>query len=126
MSILNNFDPIYLFVAGCAVAAWVLLRRRGRMRRGGRRNVNHLEHLHRPTNPWDGAQHDAIAMGERRQVELHDLARDVSGQIDSKMMLLAQLMAQSQRQIDRLEALLAELNHRELQPADTPWAEFRD
>ena len=119
MNFLSQMDPIYLFVAGCAVAAWVLLRRRGRMSRGGRRNVEHLEHLHRPTGPWDGAERDAIAISERRQVELHDWARDVSGQIDSKMMLLAQLITKSQEQIDRLETLLAELDDRKLEPAGT-------
>lgn len=116
MSWLSQMDPIYLFVAGCAVAVWVFFRHR---RRSGRRDAVHLEHLHRPTGPWDGAEQDAVAMAERRQVELCELARDVSGRIDSKMMLLQQLMSQSQQQIDRLEGLLAELDQRELETADT-------
>jgi hypothetical protein len=114
MSILEQFDPSYLFLAGCAVAAWVLMRRRSRMRRGGRRNVEYMEHLRRPTGTWDGANQDVASQIERQQVELCELARDVSGRIDSKMILLEQLIAQSQRQIDRLEGLLAEINHREL------------
>jgi len=121
MSFLNEVDPIYLFVAGCAVAAWVLLRRRGRIASGGRRSVNHLEQLHRPTSQWDGAARDAAALAEQQQVELHELARDVSGRLDSKMILLQQLMAKSQQQIERLEELLAELQQRELEAAGMPW-----
>ena len=126
MNFLSQMDPIYLFVAGCAVAAWVLLRRRGRASRNGRRNADHLEHLHRPTSKWDGAEQDSVAMAERQQVEFHELARDASGRLDSKMILLQQLIAKSQQQIDRLEELLAELNKHGLEAADTPWRGDRE
>jgi hypothetical protein len=113
MNIFQDLDPLYLFIAGCAVATWVLLRRSARLRRARRRDVDHLEHLPRPTaDPWDGVRRDAAAMAERQQVELFDLARDFTGQIDSKMILLQQLMTQSQRQIDRLEELLREIDDR--------------
>jgi hypothetical protein len=115
MEALRNLDPIYLFIAGSAVGTWVLLRRSGRLWRSRRRNVEHLELRHRPANAWDGAHKDAEAMIERQKVELYELARDVTGRIDSKMILLQQLMAQGDQQIERLEALLAVLN--ECQPA---------
>ncbi len=104
-------SPTLLFLAGCAVLIWVLLRRSYKRcgRRQGAGSRDYLEHVHRPTNPWDGACHDADALVERRQVELYDMARDVSGRLDSKMMLLNHLITTSQQQIDRMEALLAEL-----------------
>jgi hypothetical protein len=62
----------------------------------------------RPKTPWDGAQQDAAARFDREQVELNELARDLTGQIDSKLVLLQQLIAQSDERIQRLEALLRE------------------
>jgi hypothetical protein len=42
------------------------------------------------------------------------------------MILLQQLIAKSQQQIDRLEELLAELNKHELEAAGTPWRGDRE
>ena len=63
----------------------------------------------RPQHAWDGAQKDAAARFDRQQVELHDLARDLTGQIDSKLVLLQQLVTQSDERIQRLETLLREI-----------------
>jgi len=79
------------------------------VRRGPLQPDNYLEHVHRPTSKWDGAQQDAAAMIDRQRVELCELARDLAGQIDSKIIVLQQLLAESQRQIDRLERRLDEL-----------------
>lgn len=119
MNFFRQIDPIYVFLAGCALLTWTLMRRARQFRRR-RCDGDHLEHIPRPASKWDGAQKDASAMIERQQVELQELARDVSGQIDSKMILLEELISQSQRQIVRMEELLAEL--REVQPVvgDTP------
>ena len=103
-------NPTLLFLAGCAVLIWVLLRRSySRCRRVKAGSGNYLEHVHRPTGAWDGACHDAAALIERQQVELYDMARDVTGQLNSKLMLLNQMIATSERQIARMETLLAEL-----------------
>jgi hypothetical protein len=104
-------SPTLLFLAGCAILTWVLLRRG--YRRCGRRarpgTGDYLEHVHRPTNPWDGACHDATALIERQKVELCDMARDATGRLDSKMIVLEHMIADGQKQIDRMEQLLAEL-----------------
>lgn len=104
-------SPTLLFLAGCAILIWVLLRRS--YRRCGRRTRpgagDYLEHVHRPTSAWDGACHDAEAVIDREKVELYDMARDAAGQLDSKMILLSHMLADSQKQIDRMEQLLAEL-----------------
>ena len=110
MTTLAAVNPTLLFLAGCAVLIWVLLRRC--YSRCGRRKgtgSDYLEHVHRPTSAWDGACHDAEALIERQKVELYEMARDASGRLDSKMMLLGHLITTSQKQIDRMEKLLAEL-----------------
>lgn len=61
----------------------------------------------RPTGKWDGAKADTSAVIERQQVQLAELSRDVNGQLDTKIMALRELIAQSQQQIDRMEELLA-------------------
>jgi len=51
------------------------------------------------------------------EVRMHDLARDLSGQLDSKMSALSHLIRDAQQQVDRLERLLAE---RERMQAESP------
>lgn len=104
-------NPVWLFFAGCALLTLILLKRT--YRRLGRRkqDTSAIERIARPTSPWDGAQRDALAQVERQKVEMHEMARDLSGQLNSKIIVLEQLVGQSQRQIERLEHLLAEAEH---------------
>ena len=69
----------------------------------------------RPESAWTGAQADAAARIGRQEVELHERGREITAQIDSKLILLGELMAKSQVQIDRLEELLSEAEQREPQ-----------
>lgn len=62
----------------------------------------------RPDTPWSGAYQDADAQLNRKEVELQEMVRNVTATIDNKLILLQQLIAQSQQQIDRLEELLQE------------------
>jgi len=39
---------------------------------------------------------------------MHEIARDLNGELTSKIIILEKLIGDSQRQIERLEALLAE------------------
>ena len=105
-------EPSWLFLAGCALLTMLLMRRTSRyfgqrISRSG--SGPHLEHLPRPVKAWDGAQRDAFALIERQKVELHEISRDLTGQIDSKMILLEQLIATSNQQIERMEGLVAQL-----------------
>lgn len=99
-----------VFAVGCGLLTAILLRRSyryfGKRSRGGSGPA--IAAQRRPSSAWDGARHDAEARFNRQQVELHDLARDLTGQIDSKMILLRELIAQSERQVTRLEELLDE------------------
>lgn len=105
-----------MFALGCALLTGILLRRTFRqLRKRGKRAGSgpHLEAQARPASKWDGAKKDAEARFSRQQVELHDMARDLNGQIDSKLILFRELVAQSERQIERLETLLGEAERRE-------------
>jgi len=111
MNLLARIDPSLLFLLGCALMTAILLRRSyryfgGRLRK---RSEAGLEKVHRPASAWDGMQRDASARIDRQQVELYDVAREVKGEIDGKLILLQTLIAKSQQQIDRMETLLAEL-----------------
>jgi hypothetical protein len=61
---------------------------------------------------------DLPSATSRSQVEMYELARDMQGELDSKMRVLEILIDQARRESDRLEELLAEagrngLSHRD-------------
>lgn len=96
------------FALGCAMLTAILLRWNlkafGKRKKGG--SGPHIVAQKRPQTPWEGAKQDAEARINRQMVELNDLARDLNGQLDSKLVILRELVAQSERQIEQLEALL--------------------
>jgi len=96
------------FAAGCALLTAILLRRAYRLsgKRARPGSGGPLAKQHRPTSKWDGVRQDAEARSARQQVELHEFARDTKAQIDSKMILLQELIAKSDQQIERLEQLV--------------------
>lgn len=104
-----------MFAAGSAMLAFFLLRRTyarlGKRTRGG--SGPHLDAQPRPTDAWTGARADLDANFSRRQVELYELSRELRGKLDSKIIILNELVEQSQRQIERLETLLEETESRE-------------
>lgn len=111
--VLANIPAVWMFLAGCALLTFILLKRSyryfGRRRRNG--TASPLEHLHRPDSVWDGAKRDAMARIERQEVEMQEMARDINGQLGSKVLLLEKMIADSQRQIERMEQLLSEMEH---------------
>lgn len=96
------------FAAGCGLLTMILLRRSyrhfGKRTRGGSGPA--IDTQPRPTDPWAGVKRDAGARFDRQKVEMHELARDLMGQLESKTIVLNELVQQSQRQIDRLTELL--------------------
>ena len=99
----------------------MLLLRRSYRYFGKRRNRNDppIDAQPRPKTAWTGAHADATARIERQKVELHEYGREITAQIDSKLILLNQLVAKSQSQIDRLEELLAKADkHKPLETTD--------
>ncbi len=102
-----EIQAVWMFVAGIGLLTYLLLKRSyryfGRQRQS---NSQPLEHIHRPTGPWDGAQRDSLAQIERQKVDMYEMSRDLSGQLNSKILVLEQLISQSQQQIQRLEELI--------------------
>lgn len=113
MILLANMTAVWMFLAGVGLFAFILLRRSyryfGKPRQ--RRSDAALELQPRPKGPWDGMQHDAMARIERQEVEMFEIARDLNGQLSAKILVLEQLIHDSQQQITRMEDLLAQLDH---------------
>lgn len=112
MPILAKVEPWMLLLAGVVVLTVVSLRiwhrHFGRRRRPGATDPP-IAAVPRPENKWSGVYHDAAAEANRREIELHEFAREVIGRVDSKIVVLRQLMAQSDERIAELSRLLREL-----------------
>ena len=108
--------PLLMFLAGCGLLTLLLLRRShryfGRRRTSGSSGSSGLDLQPRPTSKWSGAQHDTLARIDRERVDLYDMARDLEGQLNSKILILEQLIATNERQIERMEQLLGEAEER--------------
>ncbi|TWT85437.1 hypothetical protein Pla123a_02440 [Posidoniimonas polymericola] len=109
----NTLVASIMFAAGCALLTSILLRRSYRyFGRRRRYDDSPIARQPRPTSQWSGAYSDSSAMIERQKVELHDAGRELRAQLDNKIVVLQELCARSQQQIDRMEELLRELDSR--------------
>ncbi|MCO6043632.1 hypothetical protein NG895_06905 [Aeoliella sp. ICT_H6.2] len=106
----DQLGPILMFLLGIALLTSILLRRTyrqvGRRRKGF--DNRPIDAQPRPKTEWDGAKHDSVAVIEKQKVQLAQMSRDVNGQLDTKIMILRDLIARSEQQIERLEELLGE------------------
>jgi hypothetical protein len=106
----EGYLPLLMFMAGVALVAWILMRRG--FVRGGRRKAfdsRPIDAQPRPATEWSGAYTDSAALVERQKVELAEFSREANGQIDTKILVLRELMRQSEQQIDQMQRLLDEL-----------------
>jgi len=108
MILFASLQSVLLLMAGAALLTMILLKRSYRYFGRQRKSTAPIERIARPTGKWDGAQRDSLAQVERQKVEMHEIARDLNGELTSKIIILEKLIGDSQRQIERLEALLAE------------------
>ncbi len=115
MILLANLTPLLMFLAGAGLLTFILMKRAsryfGRSRR--RRDQGPIELQPRPTSKWDGAQKDTLAHIEREKVEMHEMARDLNGQLTSRIIVLEQLIAESGQQIKRMEELMQKIDQAE-------------
>lgn len=117
----------HLLLAAVAVAGLYLLVRRlsavppadpDSTTRRPRHQIPRLgEARHRPqslseTPPCPASLDDAPPEWTRWQVAMHELARDLKGEIDTKLAALQTLVALARQESDRLEALLAQTQRR--------------
>ena len=120
MTLLANIHATWMFMAGAGLLTFILLKRSYRYfgRRRHVRNEGPLDLQKRPATKWDGAQRDSIAHIEREKVELYDMARELKGDLNSRIIVLERLIAESGQQIRRMEDLLQEMeNTQEREPA---------
>lgn len=107
--LIAQIEAVWMFLAGVGLLTYFLLRRSFRyFGRHTKPSHKPIEHLTRPASTWDGSQRDMFAQIERQKVEMEEMARDLNGQLNTKIMVLEQLISDSQRQLERMETMLAE------------------
>lgn len=102
-----------MFLAGIALLVLILLRRTyrhyGRRRTTGKKTASHLQQASRQRSE-ERSLSDAPPDVLRWHVEMHETARELKAELDSKMRVLQLLIGQARHEADRLEQLLG---HRE-------------
>ncbi len=98
--------PSLLPLAAVIVAIMVLLRRLRRHRSRQKPDKGHLVRTPRPKSGTRSHHLDAPDDVLRWEVEMHEIVRDFSAQIDSKASVLGHLIREADRAAARLEAAL--------------------
>ena len=93
-----------LFAAGALLIAFVMLRRSHK--RGRLTKLPPVSPPPHKAHPPAGHHLDAPGAMGRWEVEMHELARDLSGQLDSKIVIVQQLIDQARQATARLEAMI--------------------
>ncbi len=99
-----NLGATLMLLAGCALLVYMLIRKAHLQRVRERRTtvISEMDRLPRTSQPWQ-----TTGNGD----EMADLARDINGPLSTKMIVLQQLIADSQRQIERMETLLERIEN---------------
>ncbi len=93
-----------LFLMGALLVAFVLLRKS--QRRGPLAKLPPVSPPRHAGHPPAGHHLDAPGTMARWEVEMYELARDLAGQLDSKIVIVEHLVADAQRAADRLDAAI--------------------
>lgn len=88
-----------LFLIGLAMLVVVMLRQTNRYFKRKTAEISQQQPI--------GTRTDMIGDVARHEVHLHELARDLAGQLDTKIHLVEQLVRDAQAQAARLEAIIA-------------------
>ena len=108
MRLFDGDTSTILFLAGLTLMIVVLLRRSYRyFGRTGGKVVPPVEAVARPQRIQPATGGNAPRDAVRWQVEMHETARDLKAELDSKMGALQYLTLQAGQQADRLEAAIA-------------------
>jgi len=107
-----------LFLAALAAAIFILLRRSHRILGRRKQDDSPMVRVPRPRQgPSQHATLDAPPDVLRWEVQMHETARDLSAQLDSKMSALQALIADADRAAARLETAMA--RSADLLPSDS-------
>lgn len=112
--------PYISFIGGIVLLTWILMRRGARQRAGIRKregkNDGHLIRTPRPVEKrW--TMSDGPADLQRWQVEMLEITRQLQGEINTKLRLLARWQDLARREADRLQDLLDQAEAKSL-PTD--------
>jgi hypothetical protein len=99
-----------LFLMGLMVVVVVVLRNF----RSGTKKFSARSHQHSTHAPTPGHHLAPPPQLSRWEVQMHEMARDLSGQLDSKIAILEHLVRDAQHQADRLEAVIERARHLQL------------
>jgi hypothetical protein len=97
-----------LFLAGLVLVCGVLLFRTHRQLSGRPRTALPSPATFSQSRPRPAPAHDLDAPRNVRkwEVEMHDFARELQGQLDSKIVIFEQILRDAKQQADRLEAAI--------------------
>ena len=97
--VLANVGAAFMMLAGCVLFVYMLMRKSHLQKQQQREStiVSEMPRLARTPKTWQTSDNG---------VEMADMARDINGQLTTKMIVLEQLIADSQKQIERMEELL--------------------
>jgi hypothetical protein len=114
--LLAEIDLNLLFLAGAALVAVMLMRWKRR---------NPASERSASPDPRAAARVGAAlpASLDQWEVRMHDLARDLSGQLDTKIRIVQELLLRAEAQTARLEAAIERLDssrEKPLGPDDSP------
>ena len=107
-----------LFLAGLMLISWVLLRRTQRYYSRNRPSETPPEYRLQPPREPAGLSLNEPETAARWEVQLHETARELSAQLDSKMSALQALILDADRAAARLEAAMGKAGS----PAESPRA----
>ena len=101
----ENILPTAMFLLGMVMAISILFRRiiRSNRRRRKTQDNSPIVHVKKPITTRNLPLLDAPPDTLKWQVEMHELARDLKAEIDTKMRTLQQLMRAAQAEQERLE-----------------------
>jgi hypothetical protein len=111
MSTMNVFAQFsgtgtVLFLVGMVLVIGILLRRSHRYFGRRPKNPSVMVRTERPETQQKGHHLDSPDELVRWEVEMHEIARELSARLDTKIGVLAQLIRDADRASDRLEAAL--------------------
>lgn len=97
--LLANVGAAFMMLAGCVLFVYMLMRKAHLQKQQQSEStiVSQMPRLARTPKTWQTSDNG---------VEMADMARDINGQLTTKMIVLEQLIADSQKQIERMEELL--------------------